>query len=228
MIKIGSSSIGSVHIGGDTIADVYVGSDKVFSSESLLPEGYQRLAYISGSEDGDNGGYINTGIIPSDDMGYQITFSRTDITSDKSLFGCRKDGGSNRCFIGVISRTFYVGWNTIMTSKPSITADVFHTAKVNLYNDRKYSLDNGTEYDIASTLVTIGKPFILIGTYGTSAIAPRLVSMSDALFTRGSDIIAHFIPCISPNNEVGAYDIIGESFYGSGNANALIAGPVIG
>ncbi len=32
------------------------------------------------------------------------------------------------------------------------------------------------------------------------------------------------VPCISPNNEVGMYDMIGEQFYGNSGSGAFTAG----
>lgn len=47
------------------------------------------------------------------------------------------------------------------------------------------------------------------------------------MIKRNNKALYHFIPCISPNNIVGLYDIVNHKFYSSPNGIAFVAGPEV-
>ena len=47
------------------------------------------------------------------------------------------------------------------------------------------------------------------------------------MFDSNNNLLRHFIPCIDPNDVVGLYDFVTDTFYHSGSGTELIAGPVV-
>lgn len=192
------------------------------AADSVLPSGYTELEYV---ESVGSGGYIDTGLVPSDDFGFSIVLSRENITDDNLLNGCRETSGDTRCSVGVNQNQIYIGWGGVPNGRFVMASDAFRTINVNLYNNRKYNVGNQATKTISDTLPTITKSFYLFGCNSYSSQYAVLQKIKSAIFTRDDELIAQFVPCIDPNNVVGMYDIVRNQFFGSANGNGLVAGP---
>lgn len=223
MIYIGESKIGGVKVGTDTIASVMIGTDKVYSS-SQSPAGYTELPYVSSV---DGGGWVDTDILPSDTLGFKATLKTQTVNPrDTNIIGAREDSGNTRYTFGVYNGTCYAGWltNTSSSLRIAMSADTWYLVQLNWENSRAWSL-NTTSRSLSGTQGTFTHTIQLFGFNSYNGHSNgRECSIGRITFTLGADIIADMIPCTSPNNEVGFYDIVRERFFGSGNGTPLIAG----
>ena len=223
MIYIGDSKIGGVKVGTDTIASMMIGTDQVYSS-SQLPAGYTELPYVSSV---DGGGWVDTDILPSDTLGFKAVFKAHVINPrDNNVMGAREDSGNTRYVLGIYNGKAFAAWLTYPSTSEqiSISADTWYTASVNFNNSRTWSI-NTTTKSLTGTQGAFTKTFQLFGFNRAAGHGAATESSVKRLtFTLGTDIIADMIPCTSPNNEVGFYDIVRERFFGSGNGTPLIAG----
>lgn len=222
-VYLGNTEIGQMYLGSTEIAEAYLGSTKVYSS-SLLPTGYTELPYVSSV---DSGGWVDTDILPSDTLGFKVTL-KTHVVNprDATLIGAREDSGNTRYTFGVYNGTGYAGWLTFPSSSERIamSADTWYLVQVNWKNSRVWSL-NTTSKSLSGTQGTFTHTIQLFGSNSYNGHSNgRECSIGRITFTLGTDIIADMIPCTSPNNEVGFYDIVRERFFGSGNGTPLIAG----
>lgn len=228
MIYIGDNKIGAINVGDVAVDACMMGDAKVFpnSPDIVLPTGYTLLQYVSTTN---NGGYIDADILPSDDLGYSVTYSCHVVASrDQAIFGCKNDSGNTRYSFGVYNERVNIGWNTSQIQSYNLfnlVADQWYTMYVNWNNDRAIRFDgNQNTSTVSGTLGTFTRNICLLGYNNNGTITGRECSLKRVTFTRGTTIIADFVPCKDPNNEIGMYDLVRERFFGSGNATPLIEG----
>lgn len=228
MIYIGNTKIGSLKIGDDAIATGMIGTDKVFSSVPLLPTGYTQLAYVSTVA---SGGYVDTGITPSDTLGFKTRFKMQTVNPrDNAIVGARETTGNTRYLLAIYNGTASFAWLSFPSgsNRISISANTWYDATMNYNNSRTFTINNTTK-SISGTQGTFTKTIVLLGHNRAGTMASAESSFGRTTFTLGTgdNIIADMIPCKAPNDEVGFYDIVREQFYGSANETALIAGPEV-
>ena len=192
----------------------------------ILPAGYTELPYVSSV---DNGGWVDTEIVPSDTLGYKVTFLCQNVNPrDNILWGCREDSGNTRYWINLYNSQLIIGWETNQPSSGNrftISANTWYTLYVNWNNDRTHYFDPNTTKALSGTIPTMTRTFQMFGRINSDGTRKSSESsIARFTFTLGTNIIADMIPCTSPNNEVGFYDIVRERFFGSGNSIPLIAG----
>lgn len=182
---------------------------------SRLPNEYQEVEYISTTA---NGAYIDTGIIPNNNFGFEIELKTLDTATDRVVLGViEQQNTDTRCWIGYINNTMYYGWNkTLPTSenRPTVSNDTYDVIKVNYNNNRQFIV-NGTVYGTEfPTLSSISKSFCLLGRNWGGTCAAREQTMKYAKFTSGDKLTHYFIPCYRKSDgEIGLYDLVGKSFY---------------
>lgn len=223
MIKIGDTKIGSISVGAAKIGTGLIGEDKVFASVKL-PVGYTELPYVSSVY---QGGYVDTGIAPSDTLGVKTSFKRQAVNSvDVSLLGTRENSGDTRYVLSLYNGTAGFSWQTFVSAAQRVTvaADTWYQAVCNWKNSRKWSINNVTR-SVSGTQIQFTKTIQLFGSnratgYGTAIEC----SLGRTAFTLGDDVIADMVPCKDPNDVVGFYDVVRKEFFTSANGIDLIAG----
>ena len=131
--------------------------------------------------------YINTGIIPDDTYGMEVTGYTTQ-TNDSAWIGTR-NSSNQRCFMGYSpSLGFYYGWNGRQDIQ--YTTGVWSTASMNLYNSRKNMMD-GTE--VGSIAETLGAQNRAIYLFGLTANGTLRLKLKSALITKGSDDVLKLV-----------------------------------
>ena len=131
--------------------------------------------------------YINTGIIPDDTYGMEVTGYTTQ-TVDSAWIGTRNNS-NQRCFMGYSPALgFYYGWNGRQDIQ--YTTGVWSTASMNLYNSRKNMMDGTEVGSIAETLEAQNRAIYLFALTANGTLGLKLKS---ALITKGSDDVQKLV-----------------------------------
>ena len=117
MSYIGTTKIGKMYLGNTEISKAYLGSNLVFQSGGpvpppapVLPEGYTALEYIENPLG--NSAYIDTGIIPNNNIGFEIDWMSYDDIG-LSNYGCIMGSryASNTIDFQISSYAGTTGWS---------------------------------------------------------------------------------------------------------------------
>lgn len=203
-----------------------------------VPMEYQEVEYIksSGSQ------YIQTDIIPTDNMGIYAKVLSTNISNDLIYFGS-KDSTNSRFWIGNASSKLYFGWNTVTidSNRPAISNEDINEIKMNYLNDRKQILNN---QEIASNIETLASNTYPLTIFAGNASGTILYKSSISLYAfivseNNNKIRNQFIPCYSKTtvtdvngNEcssgtIGLYDVVEGKFYTNQGTGTFIKGPEV-
>lgn len=191
----------------------------------MLPDEYQLLDYIES-----NGGpYIDTELKPDDTYGYVVDIEQISSNGEQCPIGCMDAG--NR-FVGVyfghraegnVASGLSVGFGSYVKQETysngfSINERVISSC--NYMNNRKIIFENNVIKDLSDTHVsgTISRNIHLFNRhYSSSAIFKG--RMYRATISKGSEIIADFIPCYrKADNKPGMYDVVRNKFYTASGA----------
>lgn len=193
-----------------------------------LPSTYTRLSYIENPLG--SGAYINLNLPLNVTPGFNLDFMSYDEigTSDYGcIIGARYSSLNNDYQL-----TSYTG----NTNRGSLRLSNYNfDAHLPAKNTRFTALLKGSTYTVDSTSYTYQRPasnqtlnwYLFALNQQNSAIQNghgRLYSLK--LYT-GSYLIYDYVPCKSPNNVVGLYDLITETFVSSANSTPFVAGPAI-
>ena len=223
MIKFGNSNIGKLYLGSTEIAKVYLGDDLVFQKGggSILPDGYTLMQYVENSPG--NSAYINTGVNPTTQTGFYIDAYSYDSLSGSSgygcLFGSRVSSGHSDYQLSTYSGTYdgvtYAG----LLRTGAHGSGSAHNAHLSVntrivveLSGNTYTV-NGVSYSAPAYLVPEGKSIFLfaLNQNGTIIQNGHLRVYSFSLVQNGNKVI-DYIPCKNPNNVVGFYDLVSQSF----------------
>lgn len=213
----------------------------VSKKQSDLPEGYTKLDYLLNTQ----GAYIDTGMVLDRRCKITIAFEADERDDNRALFGWRRSGNFNQPYqfyintnkpqehldrliiIGVGANVSFVG------SKECFELNVKNTLVV-CPADGIVTL-NGSN-------VTFNYELAIRYAYnasGSSEIAPALFAFNNAGTIGGisngmklyrykvekdGELLQDFIPCISPEDIYGVYDLVSETFIGSSNENSFTGG----
>ena len=186
--------------------------DVIQNNVMNFPTEYIRVEYI----ESDGNQYINTNIIPNNEMGVYIKVSSSDIGSDLIYFGS-KGAGLTRFWIGNVSSKVYYGWNGITDTqnRPVILVNTINEIKMNYFNDRKNILNDQI---IEQNLGVFGNNNYAITVFagnnvGTVSYKSK-IKLYELKISQGGKIVNSFIPCYRKSDDVaGLYDIIEGVFY---------------
>lgn len=180
-----------------------------------LPSGYIQHLYIesSGTQ------YIDTGVIPSTDIGIEVDFMLTEAQSTGGIVGAEQVWPSNMYCIDAWAYRYGTVYE-----QHTLTANVrYYTV---LQNGVFYQ--NGTEVLTGKNGKSMTIPlylFALITLSGPKEYAKaRIYSCK---ISSGGVLVRDFIPCTNPSGEVGMWDSVNDVFYGSSGTGSLTAGMVI-
>lgn len=197
---------------------------RVMGGKGLLPSGYTQVEYI------ENVGYayINTGVYTECDHIFEL---ETTISWD-TLGGRQLNGSDNAQWIGINEKYWDIGGtggSVIAGRWYDVRAVVTYengVRQTRIYVDETLTL---TTTPISSQLPRNLQFIFNIGTGHT--VNNQIYSSYDKKkkwrIIRDGTIIRDYIPCISPTNVVGMYDLVEGKFYSSPNGVAFVAGPVV-
>lgn len=199
-------------------------------STGRLPSGYTELEWIesTGTQ------YIDTGFIPTNNTGLDITFenisypqddnvilgSRSEFISDAIVFGLKSSGWIY--FQHGVTDFFanpHGGWGEL----GKIYNVVFDSSNNSVYC-------NGLLINTFPSVNFAGKnSMVLFGyhdNYGVFTNANTRVYRFK-IYDNGN-LVRDYVPCINPSSAVGMYDTVNNIFYGNAGTGSFIAGYATG
>lgn len=191
---------------------------KVVWKKSDLPIGYTELDYIecTGTQ------YIDSGFILNQDSRIVCEFM---YKGGAGVYGARNTVSSNNFSMRVISGKWQMGYGDGVTSGtiPSDTTN-WHVADHNknrLFIDGELAAERTYEEFTPNKAAAIGA--IRAGSvyYGDGRY--RTCQMYD-----DGVLVRDFRPCISPDGEIGMYDVVNSTFHGNAGTGEFVAGEVMG
>ena len=217
-----SSQIPAVYEKGDLIE---VGSS---DCSSRLPDGYTEVEYIENT----SSAYIDTGFKPNQDT--RITCEMQCVTSTSSVLhfgtgGWDKVNGMWLTYETGVNGTLHISWlgKTVWSTYSSVHGDynrhTYDWNKNNIYKDGVLVASNTyANYNCPDNLAIFTT--ILNGTsYETSLKMLGRVYWFK-IYDNGT-LVRDLVPCVRDSDNIaGAYDLVNNVFYGSGNNNRFVAG----
>lgn len=200
----------------------------------VLPEGYTALEYIENPLG--NSAYIDTGIIPNNNIGFEIDWMSYDDIGSLN-YGCIMGSryASNTNDFQISSYTGTPGWSgTLRLGGQSQNYNAVLPAKNTRFSA---SLKSGV-YKCGTTVTNTTASLTTATSYTITVFSLRIAytpsnqnghgRLYGLKLYDGTTLSAHYIPCTNPSSEVGVYDMVSESFKKSGNnSSQFVAGPTI-
>lgn len=228
MIKLGSNNIGKVFLGSNAIGKAYLGSNLVFQAGGTPT--YTPLQYIENPLNSD--AYINTKILTSTILGYDIDFmSYDDLNS--TTYGCIL-GGRTTSNTDDFQLSTWTGGSMTAGLLRLGTAQQNYTAHLPAKNTRVNVKLTGTSYMVDSAEYTVSRPAYLTG-YELYLLAlnqqnsasqnghGRIYSLK---IYSGNTLVRDYVPVLrDSDNQAGLYDSVTNKFYGSASSTPFVAGP---
>lgn len=196
---------------------------------SRLPQGYTEVEYIENQ----NQAYINTLFKPNQDT--RIIAEMQCVTSTNSVMhfgagGWDRTDGMWLTYETGINGTLHIAWlgKTTWTTygNGDYNKHTYDWNKNELYKDDVFvgSSAYGT-YQCLNNLAI----FANLQGEGNEYVGGIYMNgkmFSFKIYDNGT-LVRDFIPCIDPNNIVGAYDIVNGQFYTSASSYQFVAGPLV-
>lgn len=186
-----------------------------------LPDGYTQVEYIqsSGTQ------YIDTGFKPNNNT--RVLFKMELIgtfTSYKYMFGARSSTSSQDQYAidfpdsSTIRSIFSTGVKSLAISTPTLIVD----------QNKNVCTVNGESMTNANSVFQTGYSAFIFdkSTSGNSTIPVSAKLFYCQIYDNGT-LIRDYIPCETPDGEVGPYDLVTKEFYGNSGTGTFIAGPEI-
>jgi len=189
-----------------------------------LPAGYKQVEYIENTSNA----YINTGVLASSDiqMTLDVYIPTTNASVNSYLIGgypVVNQETPRVCLYRFSTNAIYFTYNTTSTSYTRATGN--QRIKIEI-NKNTFKINSNFEQTVAEDTFTTSTYITLLG-------SSWIRSMNDSYSVYGKIYgatigdVRNFVPCISPDNVVGLYDIIGHQFYSSPNGTPFVAGNVV-
>lgn len=190
----------------------------------LLPAGYTQLEYIENTSTA----YINTGIILPQNFTIKTTWSISAYREYGFLCGARRGTNVDSFTMLLSSSNFGIDINNTQFrgSFRGVGLNQFYDIECIVEAGHTIlKVDDVVRLDVQLTPNVSGFPMYIfdVNTAGKETIYKGLYKLKSFSI----DGILNLIPCISPNNVVGMYDIVEGQFYSSPNGVAFVAGPVV-
>lgn len=194
---------------------------------ATVPQEYQQVEYIesTGTQ------YIDTGVIPSNTVGFKIKMSLSEIMNDIYRYGCREDSGNTRFIMANADGAVYFGFGTVI--KPSgnnvsswaINVNETFTASLNYLNSRFANVNDINNISIGNISTTFTQTLIMFGRNSSGTISSSAQKIYYNQITDGNNIIRNFIPCYrKSDNVVGMYDTVNKEFYTNKGTGEFLKG----
>ena len=177
-----------------------------------LPKGYTRLDYIetTGTQ------YIDTGFVPNQDTRIVCEFMWLGGTG---IYGARNTVSTRNFSMRVINDAWQMGYgNGVVTGTIASDNYNWHVADQNknsLYIDGELAATKDREEFTAPKAVAIGA--IRAGSiyYGLGRYRNCQIYDNDVL-------VRDYIPCKTPEGEIGMYDTVNAKFYGNAGTGTFV------
>ena len=220
-------------IGNTQVQKMYLGTTLIWEFNSgRLPSGYKELEYIASTRTG--GQYIDLNILLYDTLNknYDIAIkfnaigNGLDNTNQGTMFGCQDNTGSP--WPGTFIRRD--GSKSNMIGR-----DIGGTAKDNTLGALGTDIEltektppskNVTNYNNSNRTHTWGTSLFCIFNNQAKTSMIRYIEAKSyyfKLFVEGT-LVRDMVPCKDPNDVVGLYDLVNNTFYSSPNGVAFVAG----
>lgn len=200
----------------------------------MLPNGYTAMAGISGGVYS----YIDTGIVPTNDMSVQIAFDFLRDTTMGFIFGARNSNsntsaGQLNLYMGNLGSADYFGYASARTSQtmPSLySQDSFNfTSEMNegtlVANNTSVSSFTGTS---GATFTGTRTMHIMGCNNGGSHTATVSTTVRGFRIWKNGVLQAEFIPAYNESTSLaGMYESVSETFFGSATANTFNTGYLV-
>ena len=180
---------------------------------SLLPSQYQQVDYIQ-----TDGTYtINTGVIPSSNLGFRIKYMITTMGANPSPMSCQESAylaygiivgtQSENRQIASGNGSWYDGWTGVYASE-----NVLYDVEYNYFNSENVYINNSKVLGLNSNRdIPNSELRIFRGSNSNSYTTGKLY---EVLITDDKNVIQHYIPCYrKSDNMVGMYDVENDIFY---------------
>ena len=230
------STISDVYVGSTQYSSVYYGSTLIWQAAppGRLPAGYTELEYIESTSSGSQ--YIDLNITLYDTLNknYDLAakFNMLGNGSDNNqptFFGCQTTSNpwpgtfirmSQAGATSVTGR--YIGAN-VKDNNLGATNTIIELTEKTSPNKNVYNLNNsGRTHNWGTSL------FCTFNNEAKTSVNrfcyARLYYFK--LFVEGT-LVRDMVPCKDPNNVVGLYDLVNNTFYSSPNGAAFTAGPTV-
>ena len=196
-----------------------------------LPDGYTQLLYIDNQTNG--AAYIDTGIVPSYNTGFYIKMVPGNSYSTwATYFGAY--GNSSR---GYLDTYQYYDFNNrgpmFKDSSSTVNTDIeygaiseisFKYPKVTVNEEAPINIENVNEFTLTEGLSVHIFGYNNSGSHNQSS-KPNMKLYEFKLFTADDTVLRNFIPCRNPQNEIGLYDTVSQTFFGNMGSGTFKAGP---
>lgn len=186
--------------------------------EPIVPEGYTKLKYIQS----DGRQYINTFFVP--DNYSRVVMDVEPLSGKQSVYFGVRDNDEENAFIfrhmEDRSVIYEYGKNTATRIVESLTERINIDVNMNecSYGTITFSAQE-SEFKCSYNLILFG--YSKLGVVEEERLTGRLYSCR--IYNDGT-LVRNFIPCIDPENRIGLYDIIDETFYPNLGEGEFVAG----
>lgn len=254
MLKLGEQNISGLYLGGEKIEKAYLGETLVFSAgkPSRLPDGYTELEYISNPNLGYAIGIPNVKIPwygtryefdvefeeTPEKFGYlwgkfySYTYSkykRCDMANLSHVSGEKKI----RCLCAYSSSSANAENHDISYTENRLKIVVDSPKKIFSVNGTKETIPTiPNSYWLSDPPELFATKYFMYGSdiNGYLPLNYKFYSLKISQSTGDTtgDIIYEYVPCIDPNGDVGAYELINEVFVKSADdTKPFTAGPAV-
>ena len=218
----GNTKIVKLYKGAIEIVRRYKGTNLIYQN-SLLPSGYILLDYI---ENPDQNAFINTGIVPDDTTGFKVNMSVKDITTDLYYLGCRESTQTDSRFgLGVYQGHTYMAFGSYYSDPNNwtITRDTPFVAENNYKNSRVATMGGLYPVSVGSLSgITFTRNIYLFKSNQSTLQITDSCRIYDCEITKGTTVVAHFIPCLDNNGVACMYDVVRkQTFYSAGSSDFI-------
>ena len=190
-----------------------------------LPSEYQEVEYIesTGTQ------YIDTGIIPTENMGFDVKMSCETPTASVALFGARWSDSPNYETFGMIKSKYtssgYIAYFGRYDLQHYINTSISDDYMEATLTTRNLNINNNS-FNITRGIERATTPIYVFGWNQMGELRDPMSGRIYSLrFTDNNRIVCDLIPCYrKSDNEVGMYDIINNVFYTNQGTGTFIKG----
>ena len=189
---------------------------------SRLPAGYTELDYVIT----DSNAYIDTGVSGgTNQLRINLIFEVTKYVQYGALFG-NWNTDNHRAWRVVLSTRIRLYANAYCKASASATISYAMDTKTNLEIWSGHYSCNGSTGTMPTTSGTANSRNVCLGNRCVENPVSRDIGLKIYYFkiTQNGTPVLEYIPCISPNNEVGFYDLVNNTFKKSDTLTDFVAG----
>ena len=200
-----------------------------------LPDLYQKVEYIesTGTQ------YIDTGVIPNQDTGFDIIYLTKDNVSNSgygAVMGAREKSSYNELQLTTYVESGYqtstfgtLRWGTITSDNSmssSYNAGITSNTKMHsVLKNKVYTKNDGSVINLNGTFKSpVSLTIFVLNNNGAITQHGKVQLYSLKLYD-GNTLIRNFVPCYrKKDNVIGLYDVVNDVFYTNSGIGVFIKG----